>query len=101
MSIELREKLDELLYVVENGSADTMRDRVAWIIDMVPKNITEINKNILVIDKPKLACLVGKWRPMSRNGLTVELGILRKREDLIGRISDIIYRLAFEEEECV
>ena len=99
MSIHLREKLDNLLFTVENGSNGTLQEQIAWMLDIIPRSLPEINRDILVLEKPKLKALLGRWKPLARKAALEELRDLRTREDIIGRVGDLIYRIAIDDHE--
>lgn len=90
----LRERLEKLLMIAENGSNGVLRSQVATILDCIPSTLPEIQKDILVVDKPKIRSMMGRGKPYRRDKALKELRKYNFREDLFGQICDLILRIA-------
>jgi hypothetical protein len=99
MSEHLRERLDRLLMLVEQGKDESLRDKVAWILNIIPITLSEINAQILVVDKPNLKKLMGITHAYKTKKAIIELQKYQKREDLLGQVCDLILRIATNQEE--
>lgn len=94
----LRERLDRLLTMAENGKDGKLRGYIAFILDIIPSTLPEIQKDILVINKPKIKSLMGRTQAYRKDKCMRELTTYNKREDLLGQICDLIVRIATDSE---
>lgn len=99
MSIHLRHRLDHLLDRIENGKDDNLRTEVVRMIDIIPASMNAINKELLVVNRPKLTALLGMTQPLTRSKALAELERHRKREDHFGQVCDLLTRIGLDEEE--
>lgn len=90
----LRDRLDRLLNIAENGKDGMLRGKIAFILDIIPPTLPEIQKDLLVVDKPKIKDLMGRTKPYRKDKCMRELTTYNKREDLFGQICDLIARIA-------
>lgn len=93
-TIHLRERLDKLLMMTENSSDATLRAKVATILDIIPATLPEIQKDILVINKPKIKNMMGRLKPWRKDKVIRELKKSNYREDLFGQVCDLILRIS-------
>lgn len=94
----LRDRLDRLLTIAENGQDVKLRWQIAFILDIVPHTLCEIQKDILTINKPRIKNLMGRTAPYRKDKCIRELQSHSKREDMLGQISDLIARIAMSSE---
>lgn len=90
----LRERLDKLLTLAENGSDGVLRSKIATILDTIPSTLPEIQKDILTIGKPKIRSMMNRGKPYRRDKALKELRKYNYREDMFGQICDLILRIA-------
>lgn len=94
----LRERLDRLLTMAETSKDGMLRGKVAFILDIIPPTMPEIQPEILVINKPRIKDLMGRTKPYRKDKCMRELTTYNKREDLFGQICDLIARIASDRE---
>ncbi len=94
----LRERLDRLLTMAENGKDGMLRGKIAFILDIIPSTMPEIQPAILVVDKPRIKDLMGRTKPYRKDKCMRELTTYNKREDLFGQICDLIVRIFSDRE---
>lgn len=90
----LRERLDKLMMMAENGSDGVLRSKIATILDTIPSTLPEIQKDILTIGKPKIRGMMNRGKPYRRDKALKELRKYNYREDMFGQICDLILRIA-------
>lgn len=93
-TMHLRDRLDKLLMLAENGKDASLQARVATILDIIPTTLPEVQKQILVVNKPKLKGMMGRLKPWRKDKVIKELKKSNYREDLFGQICDLIFRIA-------
>ena len=98
-TLHLRDRLDRLMSMAENGKDPAVRGHVAFILDIIPKTLPEIQKDILVINKPKIKDLMGMTSPYRRDKCIKELMTYSNKVDLFGQICDLILRIATNVED--
>jgi hypothetical protein len=83
--------LQETLEEAEKNAGNFELDQIAWIIGNFPDN--ELNKPLLAENKPRLAALLEEMSPTSRTEALLTASSYRNREDLVGRVADLIIRV--------
>lgn len=89
----LRERLDRLLMIVEESKDLRNKGLVAFILDIIPETLPEIQKDILVIGKPSIYSLMGRTKTYRRDRAVKELSNYSTREDIFGQICDLMLRI--------
>lgn len=95
----LRDRLDRLLTLVENGKDGMVRGYVAFVLDIIPPTLPEIQKDILVINKPMIKKLMGRTPPYRKDKAVKEIMLYSHREDLLGQVCNLILRIATNVED--
>lgn len=89
----LRLRLKHLLDMAERSDNEEVHDDVAWMIGNLPKSEVAINKEILMINHPKLAEQIASCTPLRRTKAIAVLRGLRGREDLKGQVADVLLQI--------
>lgn len=90
----LRIRLDKLLGMLDKSSDGRTKGLVAFVLDTIPSTLPEIQKDILVIDRPSIKALMGRTAPYRKDKCIRELTTYNRREDILGQICDLILRIA-------
>lgn len=98
-SFHIRQRLDRILFLIEHQKEDDVRKNLAKMIDSIPDSMDCINKDILLVKKPKIQSIVGRYESLPRTKVILELERYRKGEDLFGQVCDLILRIDLDDEE--
>lgn len=98
MSVEIRERLNRLLDLVENSKDSKNREKVGALLDVIPNTFKAIQVAALVAGKPKLTDLLVRTMPWPKEKVIAELQENRFRTDWYGQICNCLYKLETEGE---
>lgn len=97
----MRERLDRVLMLVENGKNSLVQEQTAWLISIIPDRMPFLKRGILLIEKPVLTAMVDaaitnnkeNGRRYSQAKALEQFKEFRAREDMIGQICDMFVNL--------